>query len=223
MRLVFLGPPGAGKGTQAKVISEKFNIPHISTGDILREAVKNNSPVGRQAKGFMDKGELVPDDIVIKIVVERLRSKDTAAGFILDGFPRTKPQAVSLDKELKQIGLGVDYVIYFDTREETIISRLTGRRVCRNCGANYHIVNIKPKKDSICDRCGKELYQREDDKVDTVKNRIKVYREQTADLIDYYRSKDILKTVSGDLNVEAVFDELTGFFNQQGPLDTGAQ
>jgi len=216
MRLVFLGPPGAGKGTQAKVISEKFKIPHISTGDILREAVKNNSPVGRQAKGFMDKGELVPDDIVIKIVVERFRSDDTAAGFILDGFPRTKPQAVSLDKELKEIGIGIDYVIYFDTREDTIISRLTGRRVCRNCGANYHIVNIKPKKDNICDRCDKELYQRDDDKLDTVKNRIKVYKGQTADLIDYYKSKGILKTVSGDLSVEAIFEELTEFFNRQG-------
>ena len=216
MQIVFLGPPGAGKGTQAVMLADKKGFLHLSTGDILRENVKNGTLIGKKAKAFMDKGELVPDDIVIKIVVERFRSKDTTAGFILDGFPRTKPQAISLDKELGKIGIGIDYVIYFDTREETIISRLTGRRVCRNCGANYHTVNIKPKKDNICDRCGKELYQRNDDKLDTVKNRIKVYKEQTADLIDYYKSKDILKTVSGDLSVEAVFEELNGFFNRQG-------
>jgi adenylate kinase len=216
MRLVFLGPPGAGKGTQAKVISERFKIPHVSTGDILRESVKRDSEVGRQAKGYMDKGELVPDEIVTKIVAERLTEPDMSGGFILDGFPRTRNQAVSLDDKLKNMEIGVDYVIYFNTLEETSISRLTGRRVCRGCGANYHITNIKPKKEGICDICGSELYQRQDDTVETVKNRLKVYQRQTADLIDYYRSKNILVTVSGELNVEGVFGELTKFFTQQG-------
>lgn len=213
MKLIFLGPPGAGKGTQAKVISKEFNVPHISTGDILREAVKNNSPVGRQAKGFMEKGELVPDEIVIKIVVERLAKPDTVNGFILDGFPRTKKQAVSLDEEFKRIGIGIDYVIYFDTAPETSISRLSGRRVCKNCGANYHVTNIKPRKENVCDICGGVLYQREDDKVETIKNRLKVYQKETADLIDYYRSGGILQSVSGDLSVEEVFKELIKFFN----------
>lgn len=212
MRLIFLGPPGAGKGTQAKVVSERFNIPHISTGDILREAVKTNSPVGRQAKSYMEKGELVPDEIVTKIVVERLKMPDTSNGFILDGFPRTKQQAVSLDEELKKIKKALDYVIYFNTSPQMSIARLSGRRVCRSCGANYHVVNIKPKKEGVCDLCGGELYQREDDKEKTVENRLKVYQLQTRDLIDYYKSKGILETVSGDLNVEEVFDELSKFF-----------
>lgn len=212
MRLIFLGPPGAGKGTQAKVVSERFNIPHISTGDILREAVRTNSPVGWQAKSYMEKGELVPDEIVTKIVVERLKMPDTSNGFILDGFPRTKQQAVSLDEELKKIKKALDYVIYFKTSPQMSIARLSGRRVCRSCGANYHLVNIKPKKEGVCDLCGGELYQREDDKEKTVENRLKVYQLQTRDLIDYYKSKGILETVSGDLNVEEVFDELSKFF-----------
>jgi len=216
MRLIFLGPPGAGKGTQAKVISGKFSAPHISTGDILREAVKDGSPIGKEAKGFMDRGELVPDEIVIKIVVERLAKPDTADNFILDGFPRTKKQAVSLDEELTRRGIGIDFVVYFDTREETSITRLSGRRVCKACGANYHSANIKPKKENMCDICGGELYQRNDDKVETIKNRLQVYRKQTADLIDYYKSKGILEKVSGDLNVEEVFKELSVFFNRQG-------
>lgn len=215
MRLVFLGPPGAGKGTQAQVVSERFGIPHISTGDILREAVQNNSPVGRQAKGYMDKGELVPDDIVIKIVVERLSKADVKKGFILDGFPRTKNQAVSLEGELKKIGLLIDDVIYFDTSEKTSIARLSGRRVCRSCGKNYHIVNMPPKKENVCDVCGGELYQRDDDKIETVKNRLKVYKKQTADLIDYYRSRGTLKEISGELNVEEAFNKLKGLFTSK--------
>lgn len=216
MRLVFLGPPGAGKGTQAKVISQRFNVAHISTGDILREAVAKGSEVGKQAKAFMDRGELVPDEIVIKVVAQRLSDKDTQAGFILDGFPRTKAQAVSMDEAFKKIGRAIDCVIYFDTSEEVSISRLSGRRVCRGCGANYHVTNIKPKKDGICDVCGGELYQREDDKVETIKNRLKVYKNQTADLIDYYRAKGILESVHGDSDVEEVFSELSQFFRRQG-------
>jgi len=215
MRLIFLGPPGAGKGTQAKVISEKFKIPHISTGDILREAIKNNSPVGREAKAFVEKGELVPDDIVIKIVCERLAKGDTKTGFILDGFPRTKKQAVSLDDEFDKIKQTVDFVIYFNTSEKTSISRLSGRRVCKGCGKNYHVVNIVPKKENCCDCCGGELYQRKDDKEQTVKNRLKVYQNQTADLIDYYKSKGNLFTTSGDLDVSGVYGDLVGFLSQK--------
>ena len=217
MRLVFLGPPGAGKGTQAKVVSERLRIPHISTGEMLREGVRNSSEVGRQANDYMDKGMLVPDEIVTKIVVERLTRPDAAAGFILDGFPRTKKQAVALEEELKAQGSGLDYVVNFDTSEHMIIARLSGRRVCSSCGAIYHIVNMKPKTDSVCDTCGSALYQRVDDKVDTIKKRLDVYLRQTADLIDYYKSRGLLRTVSGDLSVEEVFDELAKFLNRKDP------
>lgn len=215
MRLIFLGPPGAGKGTQAKAISKKFKVVHISTGDILREAVKNKSEIGKQAKAFMDKGDLVPDELVIKVVVERLARPDTAEGFILDGFPRTEKQATSLDSELEKAGLTVDSVIYFDTSEEISVKRLSGRRVCKNCGANYHTVTMRPKKDGVCDICAGELYQREDDKEVTVKNRLKVYQQQTAGLIDYYKSKGSLKTVCGDLNVDGLLNKMVEFFKEQ--------
>ncbi|MCX5715341.1 MAG: adenylate kinase [Candidatus Omnitrophica bacterium] len=205
MQLIFLGPPGAGKGTQAKVVCERFKIPHVSTGDILRESVKAGLPAGLQAKAYMDKGELVPDEIVIKIAVERIQRPDAKKGFILDGFPRTKVQAVSLDEALKKIGAKIDYAIYFETSPEMSISRLTGRRVCRKCGANFHLVTIKPKKEGVCDFCGGALIQRDDDKVETVKNRLKVYTSQTADLIDYYRQQGILKTLNGDLGIEEAF------------------
>lgn len=216
MRLVFLGPPGAGKGTQAKIISDTFGPLHISTGDILRQAVKNGSDVGREAKAFMDKGELVPDELVIRIVVERLAMPDIKAGYILDGFPRTKNQAVSLDAELKKIGSNIDCAIYFDTSEATCIKRLSGRRVCRKCGANYHIVNMRPKKDGVCDLCAGELYQRDDDKEDTVKNRLVVYKRQTAELIDYYKLKGLLTTVSGDLDVSEQELILVKFLKERG-------
>ncbi len=218
MRLVFLGPPGAGKGTQAKVLSGDFNVAHISTGDLLREAVKNNSAIGRQAKAFMEKGELVPDELVIRMVVQRLGEPDTEPGFILDGFPRTRPQAVSLDDELKKAGLGIDLVLYFRTSEETVIKRLSGRRVCRSCGANYHLATMRPKKDGVCDVCGGELYQRQDDTEETVKNRLVVYQLKTQALIEYYASRGILETVSGDLSVDQLRSELTAVFNSRGLL-----
>ncbi|MFH1848145.1 MAG: adenylate kinase [Candidatus Omnitrophota bacterium] len=215
MRLIFLGPPGAGKGTQAKVVSKRLGIPHISTGDILREAVKKDLPVGKEAKGYMEKGELVPDEIVTKIVVDRLGRDDTRAGFILDGFPRTDAQAADLDKALRAANIVIDYVIYFKTSAKTSIARLSGRRVCKKCGQNYHIVNMIPKKEGACDTCGGELYQRSDDSEDTVKNRLGVYEKQTASLIQYYKDSGNLQTVSGDLDVERVYKELSRFFKKK--------
>lgn len=214
MRLVFLGPPGAGKGTQAKVISERFGIPHISTGEILRSAIKSNSSLGKEAKAYVERGELVPDIVVSKIVFERLLQSDAKEGFILDGFPRTKRQAEDLDNELNSLGLKLDYVIYFETSEQVSISRLSGRRVCRDCGTNFHIVNMRPKKDGICDICGGELYQRDDDKEETVRKRLRVYEAQTSELIQYYNQKGLLKTVVGDMNVDEVFRVLCELFEQ---------
>ncbi|MEI8176458.1 MAG: adenylate kinase [Candidatus Omnitrophota bacterium] len=212
MRLIFLGPPGAGKGTQAKVIAQLFTAAHLSTGEILREAVKNNTEVGKRAKSYMDKGELVPDEVVIKIVAESLARPDIARGFILDGFPRTEQQAIALDGELAKISLAIDAVIYFDTSAEVSIRRLSGRRVCRKCGANYHIASMKSRQEGVCDICAGELYQRDDDKEATVKNRLVVYERQTAALIEYYKNKGMLETVSGDLDVDAVRDHLTALF-----------
>lgn len=216
MRLVLLGPPGAGKGTQAKVLSQTYAIPHISTGDILREAVKNNAPVGKKAKAYMDKGELVPDDVVNQIVVERIGEDDAARGFILDGFPRTRVQAQRLDESLGELGIALDLVLYFETSNRVAIARLSGRRVCRKCGANFHITNIPPKVNGVCDHCGGELYQRPDDSEETVKNRLVVYEQQTKELVEYYRGKGLLRTVSGDLDVQEVFVILSKMFKDEG-------
>ena len=216
MRLVLLGPPGAGKGTQANVICKKYNVIHLSTGDLLREAVKNGSAVGAEAKTYMDKGELVPDEIVTKMITEKLKTSDVSIGFLLDGFPRTGKQAEILDNALNELSLPLDMVIYFETREDTILTRLTGRRVCRGCGFNFHVVNIPPKQDGICDHCGGELYQRKDDTEITIKNRIAVYNNQTKELIDYYQKKNLLKKVSGDLEVKPLFDILQNTFAGAG-------
>lgn len=213
MKLILLGPPGAGKGTQSVVLSRELKIPHISTGDILREAVKDKLPLGLKAKSYMDKGDLVPDEVVTGIVVERLKKPDTRGGYILDGFPRTIKQATDLDAALAKSG-GVDMVIFFETSEKVAITRLTGRRVCRKCGAIYHMTNMPPKKDGICDKCASELVQRPDDKEETVKNRLKVYEAQTKPLIDYYSRKSILKKVSGDLGVDELFKVLSKMFVQ---------
>lgn len=215
MKLILLGPPGAGKGTQADVLSQHFNIPHISTGDMFRETAKTNTPVGIKIKQIMDSGQLIPDDIVIKIVVERFKKSDTQKGFILDGFPRTIAQAEALDYALNQINLPIDLVMYFKTQTKVILSRLTGRRVCKKCGFNYHIKNIPPKKSGICDKCGGALYQRDDDKKRTVLKRIKVYEKQTAPLIDYYKQKGILREVSGDLEVNKLFKHLIKLFEKE--------
>jgi adenylate kinase len=212
VRLVLLGPPGAGKGTQAKVLSEEYNIPHISTGDILREAVKAKTPVGMKAKDFMDRGGLVPDEVVIEIVAGRVARPDCKKGFILDGFPRTGAQAKALDSTLTELKCPIDLVLYFKTSVETIIQRLSGRRVCRNCAATYHIRNIPPKVAGKCDLCGGELYQRDDDKEETVRNRIKVYESTVPQVIDYYEAKGILRTVSGDMDVDEANAYLSKLF-----------
>ena len=212
MKLILLGPPGAGKGTQSVELAKQYRIPHISTGDILRESVKAGLPLGLKAKSYMDKGELVPDDVVIGIVAERLRSADTKNGFILDGFPRTVKQAIGLDEALKEIRSGIDMVIYFQTSAKIAIERLTGRRVCKNCGFNYHEKNMPPKKKGVCDKCGGALYQRPDDNEATVLNRLKVYEEQTKPLVDYYSKKGMLKKVSGDLPVNELFKVLSQMF-----------
>ena len=201
MNLVLLGPPGAGKGTQAKVLSQKLDIPHIATGDMLREAVSKGTSLGKEAKEYMLKGELVPDRLVIEIVKETLASGGVEKGFMLDGFPRTLEQAKMLDSTLGNIDKKLDIVLYFKTSLETSVARLSGRRVCKKCGVNFHVKNIPPKKQGVCDHCGGELYQRKDDQEETVKRRWSVYSEETAPLITYYKNKGALREVSGDLDV----------------------
>ena len=214
MRIILLGPPGAGKGTQAAVLSKRYNIPHISTGDILREAGRGGSELGKKAKAFMDKGELVPDDVVIGIVVDALKSERTMSGFILDGFPRTLAQAVDLDKRLAGDRIKMDVVLYFETSPEVAIERLSGRRVCGKCGYNYHVKNIPPNKEGVCDKCGGELFQRPDDKEETVRRRLKVYESDTKPLVEYYAKKRLLKRVSGDLDVKALFEVISKTFSE---------
>jgi len=213
VKLVLLGPPGAGKGTQSVVLAKTYNIPHISTGDILRESVKSAQPLGLKAKSFMDKGELVPDEVVTGIVVERLKNDDTKKGYILDGFPRTLKQAEELDLALNKAASTIDMVIYFATSPAVAIERLSGRRVCKSCGFNYHIKNIPPKKEGVCDKCGGTLFQRPDDTEATVRNRLKVYEDQTKPLIDFYIKKGSLKRVSGDMGVDELFKVLSKIFS----------
>jgi adenylate kinase len=207
-----LGPPGAGKGTQSVVLAKRYNLPHISTGDILRESVKSGQPLGLKAKECMDKGALVPDEVVTGIVAERLKKPDTKKGFILDGFPRTIKQAEDLGAALENMGAKIDAVIYFETSTNVVIERLTGRRVCKSCGFNYHVKNILPKKEGICDKCGGLLYHRVDDNKEAVLNRLKVYEDQTKPLIDYYSKRGILKKVSGDMGVDELFKVLSKLF-----------
>lgn len=215
MKLVLLGPPGAGKGTQAKVLTEKYRVTHISTGDILREAVKKGTPVGREAKKYMDSGELVPDEVVTRIVTDRISSLNKDLGFMLDGFPRTEKQAEDLDKALAGWSRQLDLVLYFDTSDEVSVARLSGRRLCRKCGANFHVKNIPPKKEGVCDYCGDELYQRDDDKKETVLHRLEVYKTSTTPLLDYYKAKGVLRRVKGDLNVDELFESLKTLFAKE--------
>ncbi|TFZ41837.1 adenylate kinase [Soehngenia longivitae] len=208
MRLILLGPPGAGKGTQASAIVKRYNIPHISTGDIFRLNIKENTPLGKEVKSYLDAGILVPDELVVDIVKDRLKKSDCANGFILDGYPRTINQAEVLDKELAKMGIELDAVINIFLDVQLLIERAVGRRLCKNCGATYHIKFHPPKQDGICDICGRELYQRDDDKEETVKKRIEVYLTQTKPLIEYYKDKDILVNIDGAQSIEDTFNEI---------------
>ena len=205
MNLILLGPPGAGKGTQAAKIVEKYNIPHISTGDIFRANIKEGTELGKKAQEYMNKGELVPDELVVDLVVDRVQQDDCKNGYVLDGFPRTIPQAEALDKALAALGDKVDYAIDVNVPDENIVNRMGGRRACVGCGATYHLVYAPTKTEGICDVCGKELILRDDDKPETVQKRLNVYHEQTQPLIDYYTKAGILKTVDGTVDINDVF------------------
>lgn len=213
MKIVMLGAPGAGKGTQAKMISEKYGIPHISTGDILRANIKDNTELGKKAKEYMDKGLLVPDDLVVDLVVDRLSQNDAKKGYILDGFPRTIPQAEALTAALAKIGEKLDYAINVDVPDENIVKRMSGRRACVNCGGTYHIVYNPTKTEGVCDACGGELILRDDDKPETVQQRLSVYHEQTQPLIDYYTKEGILKEVDGTVSLDDVFAAIVKILN----------
>ncbi len=208
MYLVLLGPPGAGKGTQAKRLAEKLSLAHISTGDILRQNVKDDTQLGRQAKGIMEKGLLVPDDLVAKMLDERFNNPDFQRGFILDGYPRTLPQAGTLDEILASKGKLIDLVVYLDTSDEVIIKRLTGRLVCSKCGANFHIRNMPPKSPGLCDNCQGTLYQRSDDNEITVRKRLEVYKQEVASLIEYYNKAKKLHRLNADLGAQVVLDQI---------------
>lgn len=209
MKIIMLGAPGAGKGTQAKQIADKYSIPHISTGDIFRANIKNGTDLGKKAKEYMDQGLLVPDELTCDLVMDRIQQDDCKNGFVLDGFPRTIPQAEALDAALTKIGETMDYAIDVDVPDENIVSRMSGRRACLDCGATYHIVSLPPKTEGKCDHCGSELVLRDDDKPETVQKRLSVYHEQTQPLIDYYKKQGILKSVDGTQPMEAVFTAIT--------------
>lgn len=209
MKIIMLGAPGAGKGTQAKMIADKYGVPHIYTGDIFRANIKNGTELGMEAKKYMDQGLLVPDELTVRILLDRVAQDDCKNGYVLDGFPRTIPQAEVLDSELTKLGDHIDYAINVDVPDENIVKRMSGRRACLTCGATYHIEHVPPKKEGICDVCGSELVLRDDDKPETVKNRLNVYHEQTQPLIDFYTEKGVLKTVDGTVPMEEVFAAIT--------------
>lgn len=209
MKIIMLGAPGAGKGTQAKMIADKYGVPHISTGDIFRANIKNGTELGMEAKKYMDQGLLVPDELTVRILLDRVAQDDCKNGYVLDGFPRTIPQAEVLDSELTKLGDHIDCAINVDVPDENIVKRMSGRRACLTCGATYHIEHVPPKKEGICDVCGSELVLRDDDKPETVKNRLNVYHEQTQPLIDFYTEKGVLKTVDGTVPMEEVFAAIT--------------
>ncbi len=208
LNIVLLGPPGAGKGTQAERIVEKYGIPQISTGDIFRANIKEGTELGKKAKSYMDKGELVPDELVVDLVKDRLEKDDCGGGFMLDGFPRTVFQAEELDKIMSGKGIEINFVLNIDVESDKLIDRISGRRVCRACGATYNIVSKPTAKEGVCDSCGGEVYQRADDTKETVENRINVYFSQTAPLIDYYKKSGVLVSVNGDQPMDAVFAEI---------------
>ena len=214
MKIIMLGAPGAGKGTQAKRIADKYQIPHISTGDIFRANIKNGTELGMKAKTYMDQGLLVPDELVVDLVVDRLAQEDCANGCVLDGFPRTIPQAECLDAALAEKGEAIDYAIDVDVPDENIINRMSGRRACVGCGATYHIVHIPTKVEGVCDRCGENLILRDDDKPETVKKRLDVYHAQTQPLIDYYTAKNVLRSVDGTVDMAEVFQAIVDILGE---------
>ena len=214
MKIIMLGAPGAGKGTQAKKIAAKYDIPHISTGDIFRANIKNGTELGNKAKTYMDQGLLVPDELVVDLVVDRVKQDDGKNGYVLDGFPRTIPQAEALDKALAAIGEKMDYAIDVDVPDENIVHRMSGRRACVGCGATYHLEYAPTKTEGICDACGKELILRDDDKPETVKKRLGVYHEQTQPLIDYYTNAGILRTVDGTVDINDVFQTIVDILGE---------
>lgn len=208
MNLVLMGLPGAGKGTQAERIVEKYNIPHISTGDMFRAAMKEETELGMKAKSFMDQGQLVPDEVTIGIVRERLEKEDCKDGFLLDGFPRTVPQADALEQMLEELGRKIDFVINVNVDQSILMERLTGRRICKECGSTYHLVFNPPAKDGVCDKCGGELYQRADDNEETVGNRLEVNVKQSKPLLDFYESKGYLRNIDGQQAIDKVFADI---------------
>jgi adenylate kinase len=208
MRLIFLGPPGAGKGTQARALARQWGVPQIATGEMLREAVAVGTPLGREAKRIMETGALVPDDVMIELIAERLRQPDAAGGFILDGFPRTLAQAEALERLLKDLGQKLDGVVFFEVAEPELVRRLTGRRLCRQCQTAFHVVSAPPQREGVCDRCGSELYQRDDDSEATVRHRLSVYDRQTAPLLAYYRDRGLLVPIAGEGAIETIRDAI---------------
>ena len=215
INLVLLGPPGAGKGTQAEILRERLGLEHLSTGDILRAEMKAGTELGKKAKEYVEKGELVPDEVIIGMIREKLLALPKEKGFLLDGFPRTVAQAEALDELLKEIGRELTAVIYLKVSWEVVKMRLTGRLICRNCGAIYHKINKPPKNDMRCDVCGGELYQREDDKEEVIKQRFEVYNQQTAPLVDFYREKGILFEVNSEVSAEETFKQIEKILNSQ--------
>lgn len=210
MNIILLGPPGAGKGTQAKMLVEQYGIPQISTGDILRAAVKEGTQLGKEAKSYMDRGGLVPDSVVIGIVEERIQQPDCDKGYMLDGFPRTVPQAEALDGMLKNLSSQIDHVVSIEVENEELVKRLTGRRTCRDCGAGFHVMFDPPEQEGVCDKCGGELYQRDDDNVATVTSRLEVYGDQTLPLIDYYQGQGKVRPIDGVGEIKGIFSRITG-------------
>lgn len=214
MKIIMLGAPGAGKGTQAKKIAAKYEIPHISTGDIFRANIKNGTELGKKAKSFMDQGLLVPDELTVDLVMDRIQKEDCKNGYVLDGFPRTIPQAEALDQALKSLGDKLDYAIEVDVPDENIVKRMAGRRACVHCGATYHIVHAPTKVENICDVCGGDLILRDDDKPETVTKRLTVYHSQTKPLIDYYKEEGILATIDGTADLEDVFKAVVAILGE---------
>jgi len=217
LRVIFIGPPGAGKGTQAQALASEWGVPHVATGDMLREAVAAKTPLGLEAKRHMDSGGLVPDEVVIGLVGERLAQPDAKAGVVLDGFPRTVAQAEALDALFARTGFALDRVVYFNVSRDELLRRLTGRRVCRACGRTYHLVSAPPKVADKCDVCGGELYQRVDDREDTVATRLDVYQKQTSPLLEYYRGRNLLAEVAGEGSVSQVAEAIRKAASQGAP------